>query len=214
MIRLAVLVAVSFVLIAGCQSNPIRVTDDDIRSRDAQLADLKPWRAQGSLVVNSKEQGVINATFTWDAKVSGFDIRLIGPLGLKSYRITEDANGARVTGDNQEYIGASAEMLLYDALGVRVPLQNMQDWVVGLQGSATDAQRDRLGRIRTMLVTDDEKTRWNVDFQRYAAVDDLQLPKRIVVTGTDVEIRMSVRSWVRPDAANEDRLFLPTAGLE
>lgn len=214
MIRLAVLVAVSFVLIAGCQSNPIRVTDDDIRSRDAQLADLKPWRAQGSLVVNSKEQGVINATFTWDAKVSGFDIRLIGPLGLKSYRITEDANGARVTGDNQEYIGASAEMLLYDALGVRVPLQNMQDWVVGLQGSATDAQRDRQGRIRTMLVTDDEKTRWNVDFQRYAAVDDLQLPKRIVVTGTDVEIRMSVRSWVRPDAANEDRLFLPTAGLE
>ncbi|MEM7258761.1 MAG: lipoprotein insertase outer membrane protein LolB [Pseudomonadota bacterium] len=193
--------AIAAVLIVGCQSNPKRADDATIASRDVQLARLKPWRAQGSLVVDSKEQGVINASFNWLARESGFDIRLIGPLGLNTYRITEDTDGARVTGDNRELTGESAEALLLEAIGVRVPLHNMQDWVVGLQGKAASAQRDKQGRIRKMLVTDDDQSRWTVNFERYGKVDALDLPKLILVSGRDVEIRLAIRSWARPEVA-------------
>ncbi len=201
------------VLLAACQTNPVRIDDEAIASRDAELVNLKPWRALGSLVVNSKAQGVVNATFTWEASDAGFDIRLIGPLGLKTYRITENAAGARVTGDNQELTGNSAEALLLEAIGVRVPLVNMQDWVVGLQGEATDAQRDRQGRIRSMRVTGEDQQRWEVNFQRYATVEDLELPRQILVNGTDVEIRLSIRRWSRQLEADDNRLSIPTAGL-
>ena len=204
---------VASIAVAGCQSNPVVVTDETIASRDARLGDLKPWRALGSLVVDSEQQGVLNASFTWEATAEGFDIHLIGPLGLKTYRITENTDGARVTGEDQEYFGDSAEILLQEVLGVRVPLKNMQDWVVGLQGRATNAERDKLGRIRNMLVTDADQARWKVNFQRYAAVDELELPKRILVSGDDVEIKLSIRSWSRPEPANKNRLAIPTAGL-
>ncbi len=199
-------------LTSGCQTTPV-ITESGIVERDARLAGLKPWRALGSLVVDSEQQGVVNASFTWEAKDSGFDIRLIGPLGLKTYRITEENGQARVTGDNQEFTAGSAEAALLDAIGVRVPLKEMQDWVVGLQGAAIDAKRDRQGRIRNMLVADDDQIKWAVKFQRYAKVDSLELPRQILVTGNNVEIRMSIRSWSRPEILNENRLTIPTAEL-
>lgn len=197
--------AVASLFIVGCQSNPQRATDLSITGRDAQLASLKPWRAQGSLVVDSKQQGVINASFTWLARETGFDIRLIGPLGLNTYRITEDAASARVIGDNQEFNGRSAEALLLDAIGVRVPLHNMQDWVVGLPGNASNVQRDNQGRIRKMVVTDADQSRWSVSFERYGKVDALDLPKLILVSSRDVEIRLAIRSWARPEIAAEPK---------
>lgn len=198
---------------AGCQSNPVRVTEASVATRDAKLAALKPWRARGSLAVDSKQQGAVNATFTWDVNNNGFDIRLIAPLGLKTYRVVENQQGATLTGDGQVYTGPSAELLLLDALGVRIPLINMQDWAVGLQGKANTAKRDRRGRIVRMSVTDEDQTRWNVNFERYSSVNDLDLPQRIAVTGDGVEIKLSINNWSQPETVDENRLMIPTAEL-
>ncbi len=213
MTRFIAVVVAAVAFTSACQTNPVRVTDESIAVRDAQLAALKPWRARGSIAVDSKEQGVVNATFAWDVNDNGFDIRLIGPLGLKTFRVVEDQQGAVLSGDGEEYSGESAELLLLDALGVRIPLVNMQDWVVGLQGSAKTATRDRRGRIKKMLVTDVDQTRWNVNFESYAKVDDLDLPKRIAVSGDGVEIKLSINNWSQPQTVDTDRLLIPTAEL-
>jgi outer membrane lipoprotein LolB len=209
---LAVVLAVA-ALTAGCQTNPVQVTEESVAARDARLAALKPWRASGSIAVDSKEQGVVNATFSWNVNNNGFDIRLIGPLGLKTFRVVEDQQGAVLTGDGEEFFGTSAELLLLDALGVRIPLVNMQDWVVGLQGNADTATRDRRGRIRKMRVINADDTHWNVNFESYASVDDLDLPRRIAVSGEGMEIKLSINDWSQPRTPDTNRLQIPTAEL-
>ena len=207
---LALLVAA---LTAGCQTTPVRVADETIAVRDARLVALKPWRASGSIAVDSETQGVVNATFSWNVNHHGFDIRLIGPLGLKTFRVTEDQHGAVLTGDGEEFSGTSAELLLLDALGVRIPLVDMQDWVVGLPGNAETASRDSRGRIKKMRVTNADNTSWNVNFKSYTLLDDLDLPRRITVSGEDMEIKLSINDWSQPHTPDTNRLVIPTAEL-
>lgn len=130
---------------------------------------------------------------------------------MSTYRITEDHSGARVTGENQQFSGDSAEALLLEAIGVRVPLRNMQDWVVGLQGDASGVQRDRQGRIKKMRVTDDQ-SRWDVTFERYGTFETLELPRLILVSGDDVDIKFAIRAWARPSVADRNRIVIPAAG--
>lgn len=208
-------IAVTLVL-SACSLNPFKplpeVTESEIKLRDAQLAALKPWRALGSLVVDSESEGTFNASFAWDANESGFDIRLIGPLGLKIYRIVEDGDGATLFDGENETRGHSAESLLRDVIGVTIPLVAMQDWVVGLQGTAKQARRDRSGRLSDMVIDENNETRWRVDFERYGKVDDLDLPKLISVSSEGIGIRLSVQKWTKSDARSNTRLVIPGIG--
>lgn len=207
---------VALLALSACNTSPVKpavaVTESFIVQRDAKLASLKPWRALGSLVIDSKSQGLINASFAWDASDAGFDIRLIGPLGLKTYRVIEDNTGARLYGGETELQGPSAEMLLRNEIGVGIPLHSMQDWVVGLQGSAKEAQRDSAGRLSRMVVTENDKTKWRVNFERYSQVDDLDLPRTILVSGEGLDIKLSVKKWIKPDTVASDRLLIPGVG--
>lgn len=203
-------------VLSGCSFNPFKpipeVTESDIAQRDAQLAALKPWRALGSLVVDSQREGTFNASFAWDANESGFDIRLIGPLGLKIYRVIEDSDGATLFDGDNETRGQTAESLLRDVIGVTIPLVEMQDWVVGLQGTAKQAKRDRSGRLSNMVIDKDNETRWRVDFERYSKVDDLDLPKLIVVSNEGIDITLSVQKWTKSDVPSNTRLVIPGIG--
>ncbi len=208
---------VAVVALSACAPVAVKPVVDQvdaafIAARDAKLAALKPWRALGSLVVDSESQGVINASFAWDANATGFDIRLIGPLGLKTYRLVENSSGALIYGGSTELQGPSAEALLRAELGVGIPLASMQDWVVGLQGSAVNPQRDALGRLSQMVVTENDQTQWQVNFERYSLVDDLDLPRTIRVSGDGVVIKLSVREWTMPGVVGTDRLVIPGAG--
>ncbi len=199
--------------LSACGFNPFKplpeVTESDIQQRDSQLAALKPWRALGSLVVDSRREGTFNASFAWDANESGFDIRLIGPLGLKIYRIVEDKDSATLIDGDNETRGATAEALLRDVIGVAIPLVEMQDWVVGLQGTATQARRDRVGRLSSMVIDRNDETRWRVNFQRYSKVDDLDLPKVILVSAEGIDITLSVHKWTKSDVPSNTRLLIP-----
>ena len=81
-----VLLCCSLVLV-GCQNirsdNLPVATEQEIVDREARLAAFKPWRAFGSMVIDSKEEGIFNVSFAWDVAVDGFEIKLFGPLGLQ-----------------------------------------------------------------------------------------------------------------------------------
>ncbi|OED36395.1 outer membrane lipoprotein LolB [Chromatiales bacterium (ex Bugula neritina AB1)] len=199
-------------LLVSCQSTPIKgppATAQSIAQREVSLAALKPWRALGSLVIESKKQGVFNVSFAWDANLDGFDIKLFGPLGVQAYRVTQASGSSRLVSKEDTFVGDSAESLLLDALGVRVPLNSMQDWVVGLQGDATRIERDRSGLLRELVVAGEQEQQWDVNFRRYTRHDNLALPSFIVVKGDGLEIRMTVKKWTKPKATSNGRLRVP-----
>jgi len=203
-------------LLVACQTTPTidrpLATPQLIVERDAKLSQLKPWRASGSLVVDSEEQGAVSASFAWDVSSGGYDIQLFGPLGIKSVRLIQDSASARLLSKGDEIQGASGEALVRDALGLSLPLDDMQDWAVGLPGRAVAPARDKFGRLSEISVGNAAGEAWQVVFERYAMQDGLDLPRRIRVSGDGLEIRMSVKKWSKPKVASQGRLLIPEIG--
>jgi len=206
-------VPVILLVLSGCPTNPPVVeplTASEIAAREARLVAFTSWRALGSLSVDSAEQGSINASFAWDSRPQEFDIKLFGPLGVQTVRLIENQSGARLLSrNNPEANGPSAQTLLLEALGVQIPLRSMQRWVVGLQGTADDVQRDVAGRITQMVVEDEDRRRWDVVYNRYMKVDNLDLPKSIDVSGNGLAIKLELRKWIKLDVRPENRLQIP-----
>ena len=202
------------VMLIGCQNlrpdNLPPVTEREIADREARLAAFTPWRAFGSLIIDSEKEGVFNASFAWDVATDGFQIKLFGPLGLQQYEVSEDINGAELIADGDTLTGYSAEYLLQQALGVDIPLNRMQSWIVGLPTDAGEIERDRRGRLSRMTHATDAE--WEIEFQRYRKFEDLDLPRTIRVAGDDVEIRLSIKKWLKPDETNNGRLVIPGVG--
>lgn len=200
-------------VLVGCQNlrpqpdNLPPATEQEIAAREARLAALKPWRAFGSLIIDSEKEGVVNASFAWDVVAEGFQIKLFGPLGLQQYQVSEGVSGAELIADGDKLTGYSAEYLLQQALGVEIPLKRMQSWVVGLPAEAREVERDRRGRLSKM--THASGTEWQIRFLRYRKFEDLDLPRSIVVAGDGVEIRLSIKKWLKPTATENGRLEIP-----
>ena len=214
--RLSLIVLIG--LLVGCQSlrkapeeEAPPATEADIAERESRLQAFKPWRAFGSLVIDSESEGIYNVSFTWDVAADGFQIKLFGPLGLQQYQVSEDVNGAELIADGDRLTGYSAEYLLRQALGVDIPLRHMQSWAVGLPLEAQQVERDRRGRLSKLVheASFGATEAWEIEYQRYSRFEDLDLPRTIVVAGDGVEIRLSVKRWLKPETTDNGRLAIP-----
>ncbi len=180
-----------------------------VAAREAALRAFKPWRASGSIAVDSETEGKFNASFAWEASLAGFDIKLFGPLGVQVIHLSEDKNGAQITDRNGSINGDDAQQLLTAALGATVPIVQMQDWAVGLPGDATEIERDKIGRLNSMVVTDDSNGKWNIDFKNYTVQENMYLPKTVLVEGPEVAISLSFKKWGRGVVVDSGRLSIP-----
>lgn len=200
-------------LLSACSVKP-DTTDSlptqTIEEREEALKAFKPWRALGSIAVESVKEGKLNATFAWDVDKQGFEIKLFGPLGVQAVHLSQDKNGASIIDRNGTLEGENAESLLEQALGTLVPISQMQYWAVGLPGNGSSLQRDDVGRLQSMVVKDSNNVSWDVDFKRYTTLESLYLPKEIFVAGEGVMINLIFKKWSRGEpAADNGRLSIP-----
>jgi len=208
-------VVVLTLLLTGCVLTPD--TNDSVPvltvpEREAALKAFKPWRAQGTIAIDSDEQGKFNASFAWNVDDQGYDIKLFGPLGVQAFHLTQNAEGAQLTDRSGVLDGDSAGQLLHAVLGSEVPIDKMQSWAVGLPGDATQIERDSSGRLDTMVVAEDDATDWKVNFRRYTVLESMYLPKSVFVEGDGVTINLSFRKWSRAEPADGGRLTIPGVG--
>ncbi len=212
MLSKSALVLVVLTLGAACGTKPdteLLIPTLAVEEREAKLKAFIPWRALGSIAVESEERGKFNASFSWDADARGYEIKLFGPLGVQAFELVKNMQGAVLTDRKGRVSGDSAELLLQAALGVPVPIGKMQAWAVGLPGGAEQVQRDKTGRLNSMVVAENAGERWDVNFERYTNVDNLDLPRTVIVNGDGVQIKLSFKKWLRSEARVNDRLAIP-----
>ena len=213
--RVVVAVVTVALLVSGCATKPD--TSESIPTRtiaehEALLTDFKPWRALGSIAIDSAAQGKFNASFAWEVKNQGFDIKLFGPLGVQVVQLSETKDGAQITDREGTLDGDNARVLLQAVLGSDVPIDEMQAWAVGLPGDATELKRDAIGRLENISVEDNEQAFWKVDFKRYTVFENKYLPKSVLVEGEGVTINLSFKKWSRGEVVDNGRLSIPGVG--
>lgn len=164
------------------------------QQRQQALAALQSWNLNGRIAVLSAQQGW-HAGVRWLEQDGEYQINLDAPLGQGAAEISgNDAGAVLRTGDG-EFSAASAEDLLEQRLGWRLPVSGLRYWVRGLPDTRAPVESqalDAAGRLTRL-----QQAGWDIEFKRYASAGPLELPDKIFLThaGSALEIRLVIERW-------------------
>jgi len=159
---------------------------------------LSHWELRGRLAVQADDHGG-QASLLWTRDAARHSIRLNGPLGRGVVRVTQDESGARLQDSEQRVLeAANAEDLLFRYTGWRLPIANLDWWVLGLPipGVPADRELDVAGRLQTL-----RQQGWVVRYEKYVAADGYELPERLQLTraaddaAPEMQVRLVIDHW-------------------
>lgn len=188
----------ALVLLAGCSSLTSKESlegQGNLAAWEAhkqQVASIDGWQISGKIGIRApKDSG--SATLFWLQRQGYFDIRLAGPLAVGSARISGRSNDVVLDLSTEgSFRSDSAEDLLEQGLGWRLPLTQLFWWVRGLP--APDS------RSKISLDTDSQLNRleqdgWQIQYLSYMQQDGYTLPERIKLQGQNLQVTLVIKDW-------------------
>ncbi|MDO9372494.1 MAG: lipoprotein insertase outer membrane protein LolB [Gammaproteobacteria bacterium] len=172
------------------------------QQRQQALAALQSWNLNGRIAVLTAQQGW-HAGVRWMEQDGGYHIHLDAPLGQGAAEIIGNRAGVVLRTGDGEFSAESAEDLLEQRLGWRLPVSGLRYWVRGLPDTRAPVEGhtlDAAGRLTRL-----QQAGWDIEFKRYASAGPLELPDKIFLTNnsagnsasTDatLEIRLVIEHW-------------------
>jgi len=153
---------------------------------------ITDWTLQGKLGLRSMRESGSGTLYWWQAR-DAYDIRLSGPLGRGATRIAGDQQGVTLEIAGQAPMSAvSAEELVEEQIGWRLPVDNLLWWVRGLPApnSPSRVQLDPDSRLARLT-----QAGWVIEYSRYQEVGGITLPQRMQLSGHDVLLTLVVTQW-------------------
>lgn len=157
---------------------------------------VRDWVLQGKLGVRAPAESG-SGTLYWLQQQDSYDIRLSGPLGRGATRI--QGNSAGVTLDiagQTQTTAQSAEDLLEQQIGWRLPVDNLLWWVRGLPAPGSPS---RLQLNPESLLARLAQAGWIIEYSRYQEIDGKRLPQRLQLSGHDVLLTLVITRWETQD---------------
>jgi outer membrane lipoprotein LolB len=173
--------------LAGC------VTPARIQGSGAQNEFSRVGRF--SLTVNQDDggQNAVQGGFSWLDDGRRFVLDLTNPLGSTQARVEGRPGSAVLDKADGTHLQASdPDALVQDALGSRVPVAGLRDWLRGrlsVYPAPTDVQRDELKRPISF-----EQGGWQARLSRY----DDQGPQLLILERREPDRRILLRLVVNP----------------
>ena len=171
-------------LLAGCQTAPMTTPAD-------RPAGLHSWDLSGRLGYRAGDDGG-SASVDWQQRNERGELAFSGPLGMGSALIRwQPGHAVRDTGKERIEAANSTE-LAWRLTGLMLPVEALQYWVRGLPWPVMDGTPtfNELGQLTAL-----QQAGWTLDFDRYGAVDGLQLPFRIRARQGDQRFTLIVKNW-------------------
>lgn len=192
------LIVMLLMTLFGCSSVPEPITDVQWQSHQARLTSIAQFKLAGKIGYISPEQRQ-SLNFQWKKSNQNSQLRLTNFLGQTVLNLTMTAQGARVeTYDNQVYTAPNAQLLVRQLTGLDIPVDLLQDWILGLPSQA-DAYA--LNENNTLATLDKRagSTNWHVDYGRYREYPwqhtQLPLPDKLKLTQNQTSINLVISNW-------------------
>ncbi len=189
----------ALIFAAGCATRPPVVGETAAESvwleHRATLEALADWQVQGRVAIRRGEDGW-NASFDWQQRHGNYRIRLRGPFGQGGVELHGDSLGVWLRRSDQPPVYArSAEDLLAQEIGWRLPVLGLVDWLRGLPVESQPASLDwdQQGRLQTL-----QQDGWAIEYPRYREVGGRQLPDKVRMTRDRLQVRLVIDKWQIP----------------
>ncbi|HKM26475.1 MAG: outer membrane lipoprotein LolB [Gammaproteobacteria bacterium] len=156
------------------------------------ITPIDAWQINGKLGIRSAQDSG-SAVLFWLQRQDYFDIRLSGPLGQGSTRLTGRQGAVSLDIANRGTFQAhSAEVLMQEQLGWSLPVENLLWWVRGLPApqSKSKVQLNSDSRLASL-----EQDDWHIEYLSYRIENGLAMPERIKLSGANLNITLVIKQW-------------------
>ena len=161
-------------------------------AHQAAVETLTHWRVQGRIAVRTASEGW-SANFDWKQNGEDYRIRVRGPFGQGAVELHGNDLGVWLKRAEQPPVFArNPEALLEQETGWQLPVAGLGSWLRGLPvpGGQADIAWDAQGRLLQI-----DQNGWQINYSRYLAQDDLQLPEKLRMQRDSLRVKFIVDVW-------------------
>ena len=188
----------SVVFLEGCSIIPTTATDRtpvkiEWSERKLALSNITHWKLSGRFGAKTASDSW-SGNINWLQEQTHYQINISGPLNTGSVEINGNEYSSELyVSDEESYSASNAEELLESHTGLRLPMNNLRYWLIGLPSPASlqeSIEFDEFGRLKKIA-----QQGWLVTFKRYGYVNDIELPNKIFLVNHEFDVRLVIQSW-------------------
>lgn len=185
-------------VLTGCSTISQPIGDVQWQTHLAQLEQIKQFQLVGKLGYRSPDQRQ-SLNFQWQKSLTGTQLRLTTFLGQTVLNLSINEHGAEVqTHDDRRYRAASAQQLVQQLTGLDIPIELLQDWILGLPSQADQFELNRHNTLAWLDKTAEHRT-WRVNYQHYREYPwqqmSLPLPDKLTLSQETTSINLVISQW-------------------
>ncbi len=172
-------------LLSGCLTLP--------QLPEMPAKQLNSWQINGRIAIITKNDSW-TAKFNWLQQDTTYKIRFSNPLGQGAIFLSGNDTGVMMrTADNKVFNATDPDTLIADVLKLHIPVTNLHFWIRGIPTPKSSPQwysLDKVGRLLTL-----RQNTWEIEYGRYVNVHNINLPKKIFLTGEEFKVKIIVDKW-------------------
>jgi len=161
-------------------------------TRKAQLAQILNWQINGKIAVTTSQDSG-SANIDWSQRAQNYTISLYGPLGANNVTLNGSANKVTMQTSNGQTVSAgSAEQLLAQQWGWKLPVSYLKYWIRGLPvpNMPQQSRYDDAQRIATL-----NQGGFTVQYSDYTSKGSVDLPSRMTIQSAALKSKIVIYKW-------------------
>lgn len=192
------LMLVICLLLSGCSlwQRPVTTAQPlAANEREQRIMALQQFELQATLGIKAPNDSM-SGNLNWQQLNSAdYQAQLRHFSGLSLFELSHSSAGSAIKIRGETYTAVDTSSLLLQLSGWSIPLHDMPLWLRGLPGTkGRDIVRDKFGRVTGFTLTDSTGIVWQLRYQSFFP-DALALPKRLLLTSSDTQIKLVMRNW-------------------
>jgi len=188
----------TILLLVGCASQPgppALTSHEEAQAwqlHQARVAGLDEWVLSGRISVRTEDDSW-SGKLRWRQGGEQFQIAFDAPMGVGAARLRSDDAGVLMEVSNgKAFTAPDAESLLYQFIGMHLPVTGLRYWVTGLPqpGLPSSLEYDGAGRLARM-----QQASWDIRYRGYMHIQNVDLPKKVFIENNRLDVRLVIERW-------------------
>jgi outer membrane lipoprotein LolB len=160
------------------------------------IENITNWHINGAIAFHSMTNDW-NARFNWVTNPRDYYLGFNAPLGQGAFLITGNSAQATMrTANNHFFHDKDAESLLINKLNINLPIEKMLFWLKGIH--IKNDSNNKIWHLKINqqgLLTELSQGDWKIFYSRYNKINNVFLPKKIILSNKDFKIKIIVTNW-------------------
>ena len=182
--------------LVGCVSQPthwIPVQNPALawNNHQNELKQIHDFTVEGKAGISDGKTGQ-TFSFNWVQHSTYYQIDFYGPLGVKIASLLKNKDGVFLDTQSGKLSASNPETLMQEELGFSLPIQGLQDWIIGLpQHETSEKQLNPYGYLMNL-----KEDGWEISYLDYERYQGLGVPHKMILKNGQYRVVLLISFYV------------------